>query len=1083
MVSVVDGAMIAEFDHFKSFAAERFRSQVEAASFLGGPAGLEALLGFEEFARALRISGYRRPAERLFQQLARDGMVSVGELLKDITLAEVAATRAEDDIIAAETIIAADLAKPSSLARATVQERLTANERATLAPLEVAGAIRAENRLREEVEGLANEVRQIKRVVNDAASRDSLVEERSGREQTEGELRQHCVKLEESLARETVALRADNADLRSSLTEVLRVTAEERKERQNDVQDVSRRVKDVHHFADEKTQRVEGLVKAVQGQANDNRTALQEIEQLREMSEFRCLGAVSEEARNRDAAIQREQQAREVICAELETRWKTLLNEERTLRTRENDQLTLQLSKCEDMLRTEREAMQAMKSDFAAQIEDLMRKLHDEARLRQSEFTQLVVQAEEARTALQNEVRERRDNEEVLQKKILVVDAKVDQNLENSEQEFSLLKQTVLDLREAGQIEATAREEAVNKLRNLLDDESRAREEAVSTEVSHREAGENRIENHWRILMSEERTTREEAETQLEATIMSLQHEFNFEKSKVAAQARELAQSMTQVREGLTSETAARRHEIGQLTKGLEDMCSSLVDEQAARESSEAKLRESVGEVAITLRGETVVREEAERRANTERVELQSALQREAGTREECEARLMQRIADERRLREEAIESESKLREESDSKLAAQTQKSINDERKTREQGQRSVEHRCLMNEEGLGVYKNEVAEHDRETSARFAELEDGLNEARRLARETLLRREELVAVKDLLLSEKAERQAEDSALELAVKEQGVRMEQLQQSQELAEKRIDKRCLDLAERVDNESKERIAGDAEGDRNLADERTDRVNSQLAERRAIQEMVSKVEEAFGKAVLEERHGREEGDSVLDAKCLQLREAIDEARRWQVQATKEALQKEAGERRADHEKLAASQTEAEERFAKAEQARIRSEGQLHQENLELKATVKREARDRELADAKLSTLVREETQARTEAIQREGRLRQEAVERSSEAMHQAIREERKARERDDLRLENRSLANVGGKAALDSSMVTMEFNESTLAAEQRAITRRVSEIEDRIQQNEVRQKSAEERTVGMLDAIMTGLQSASD
>merc|ERR1719393_511729 len=404
---------------------------------------------------------------------------------------------------------------------------------------------------------------------------------------------------------------------------------------------------------------------------------------------------------------------------------------------------------------------------------------------------------------------------------------------------------------------------------------------------------------------------------------MSLQHEFNFEKSKIAAQIRELSQGETQIRDGLAAETAARRHEIGQLTKGLEDMCSSLVDEQAAREASESKIRENISEVAITLRGETVVREEAERRANTERVELQSALQREAGTREEVEARLMQRLADERRQREEGIEREAKLREEADGKQAAMQQKALGDERKSREQGQRQLEHRTLMTEEALGVYKNERAEHDREVAARFAELEEGLGEARRLARETLLRREELVAVKDLLLQEKAERQAEDSALELAVKEQGVRMEQLQQSQELGEKRMDKRCIELSEKIDNEQKERVAGDAEGDRNLADERTDRVNSQVAERRALQEMISRVEEAFGKAVLEERHGREEGDTSLDAKCLQLREAIDEARRWQVQATKEALQKEAGERRVECEKLASSQTEAEERMARAEQA----------------------------------------------------------------------------------------------------------------------------------------------------------------
>merc|ERR1719158_2336559 len=312
--------------------------------------------------------------------------------------------------------------------------------------------------------------------------------------------------------------------------------------------------------------------------------------------------------------------------------------------------------------------------------------------------------------------------------------------------------------------------------------------------------------------MSEERTRREEAESKIEMGLQQLQQELNFEKSKISAQIRELSQGQVQNREGLAAETAARRHEIGQLTKGLEDMCSSLVDEQAARESSEAKLREQVGEVAITLRGETVVREEAERRANTERVELQSALQREAGTREEVEARLMQRIADERRLREEAVENEAKMREDVDAKNVAMSQKALGDERKAREQGLRQVEHRALMTEEALGFYKNERAEHDREVTAHFNELEEGLGEARRLARETLLRREELVAVKDLLLQEKAERQAEDSALELAVKEQGVRLEQLTQSQELTEKRLDKRCIELAEKVDAEAKERTAGD-------------------------------------------------------------------------------------------------------------------------------------------------------------------------------------------------------------------------------------------------------------------------------
>ena len=41
-------------------------------------------------------------------------------------------------------------------------------------------------------------------------------------------MRQASVRFEEALTRETVALRADNADLRASLPESLRLLAEER---------------------------------------------------------------------------------------------------------------------------------------------------------------------------------------------------------------------------------------------------------------------------------------------------------------------------------------------------------------------------------------------------------------------------------------------------------------------------------------------------------------------------------------------------------------------------------------------------------------------------------------------------------------------------------------------------------------------------------------------------------------------------------------------------------------------------------------------------------------------------------------
>merc|ERR1719199_1919866 len=206
-----------------------------------------------------------------------------------------------------------------------------------------------------QVDDLRQEVSTLRMKAEEAAPREALLEERSGRELGEDMMRQLSAKLEEALARETVALRADNADLRASLTESLRLLAEERKERQGDTADAAKRNKDLQHWAEERTQRLEGLVRAAQTQTGENRTSLQEIEQLREMSEFRVLAAVAEESRAREQAVQREQQAREAMAAELEQRWRAQLNEERTSRLKENDALSLQIGRLEDSLRGERE--------------------------------------------------------------------------------------------------------------------------------------------------------------------------------------------------------------------------------------------------------------------------------------------------------------------------------------------------------------------------------------------------------------------------------------------------------------------------------------------------------------------------------------------------------------------------------------------------------------------------------------------------------------------------------------------------------------------------------------------------------
>merc|ERR1719326_955909 len=195
--------------------------------------------------------------------------------------------------------------------------------------------------------------------------------------------------------------------------------------------------------------------------------------------------------------------------------------------------------------------------------------------------------------------------------------------------------------------------------------------------------------------------------------------------------------------------------------------------------------------------------------------------------------------------------------------------------------------------------------------------------------------------------------------------------------------------------------------------------------------------------------------------------------------IAAAQDDRRKETAERKADCERLTVMLNEGQERLERAEQLRIKADGEARQDVLEVKNSLKKEARERELLANKLVGTVREEAQKREEAIEREARIRQEGVERQTEAFHAGLREERKAREREDLRIEGRSLGAVGVKAPGDPSSA----EAAGLVMEQRALRQGLAELQDRLSSAEARQRSAEERTVGMLDAIMGGLASNQD
>merc|ERR1719486_1610157 len=113
--------------------------------------------------------------------------------------------------------------------------------------------------------------------------------------------------------------------------------------------------------------------------------------------------------------------------------------------------------------------------------------------------------------------------------------------------------------------------------------------------------------------------------------------------------------------------------------------------------------------------------------------------------------------------------------------------------------------------------------------------------------------------------------------------------------------------------------------------------------------------------------------------------------------------------------------AQAELTERFESSEQKRMTVESDLRQELMDSKNTLKKESRDRELSVAKVASALREETQKREEAIEREERARQEAQQRTSDSFASALRDERRQREKETLKLESRAPSGYPLKSSL--------------------------------------------------------------
>jgi len=1029
--------MGADIENFHAFLRDRFRSEPEAASFMGGAGGMDTMLGLDEFARALRMAGYRQAPEPLFNQLAEADGVLVGELLHGSGL-----PREPPSSLPGQDM--GDTGYSSRSRRDVPDLPMPQNmQQMGLSP-HMEGDIHAE------LEDLRREIAELRIKTHGSNA---------------PEARSVTAKLEETLSRETVALRADNADLRASVTEALRLLSEERKERQNDMQRARGDVKELQQWAEERTQQLDSTAKVLQSKTGDHQTAHKQHESDREMTEHKLLAAISEEVRQREAAVQNEQQTRETMMSELEGRFRALMNEERQLRGKETGGVSNHLSLVTDGVRADRDTFQKRLQEAVMRMEDIAGDLREEARQRQQAIIQVNNTLEDLRADHHDHKRDQKDTHDDHGKRASALESGLQQHIGRIDKDIAYLKQSSLDLRSAVQLETATRDEAVSRLQTLLNDEAHAREDAVETEMAQRDASENRVVQQLRAMLGEEKASREEACNQLEAKFAALQHEHNFEKAKAVAQARELSQALVQARETLGGESTARRHELGQVSKTLEELRQSLGDESTLRDKTEARIQEQVNALDNVLRKEIKDREGVEKKALGDTVGVQEKVQKLARMQDELSHTVSYRLDEERKHREDGDKAEAKAREEATNANLVKIEALIKEVEGKREETHRALEHKTRFDEQARNAEKEEREHHQKHVHGKIGELGDDLADIRMKLRDALGQGEELALLKEAHTTEKADRMANQTNLDLSVKEHQQKLDQAVQAQQTVQKLVERKIADIVEKLDQEVAARCRGDQDTAKQLAAERSQRAAEHAQERRALEEIIASTDQHLREQAQDEKNQRTTALNSMDIKLGELRETCDEVKRWRNEQYNELIlelskvaemlteeakarqqqdqvlhgelarlhqqsNEETNARKVSDNTLQQEIAEALKRLDGQKEAQVHSDKEQWREIQALKETCAAECSRRESADAELRQMLEKETHTREEVLAGSTRAWQKAQAKLTEEWRNAVRAETTHREDGQVQLHHAS-AEIRG-AMQDTRAVLEQLQE---------------------------------------------------
>lgn len=395
----------SEVDHLRHFMRERFHSEPEAASFIGGPVGLDATLNSQEFARALRLSGYGRDPEPLFarfgQPVAEGGLggsaVLVRDLLGDCDLPRepvpsssvfrVLGSSSDRGSLADSVVgspgsrlggasFVADLPGRTTPSYSPPPGRDAAASSSVTFHPPAAATVAVEDiaQLEEQLHELRGEVADLQAQLQTYVAQERQPPDR-GRDvaDVDPHLRQLTLKVEETMAREANALRVEGAELRTSVAEAMRLFAE------------------FETYATERLQRLEVVAQEGRQGSMDIRAVVKDV---LGSGEFSGLGdATPDEVRQFVAKLPREQLDYRAMMAEMEGQMHRFCEEAIA-------ELHMQVKCLDEGLQLRLETHTTKVSNLGSRLDDVIRELHGEANVRKMEVSQLEAQLEHCNAAI-----------------------------------------------------------------------------------------------------------------------------------------------------------------------------------------------------------------------------------------------------------------------------------------------------------------------------------------------------------------------------------------------------------------------------------------------------------------------------------------------------------------------------------------------------------------------------------------------------------------------------------------------------------------------------------------------------------